>query len=234
MKTQNVANTVKYFTVKNCYKANLKPCEDSEILKYENRKVFTYKDCLVIFQRYTREKGATLSVKAIGSYHYETRKESEILSDCCGYYSKEGRDFYDTFNNVKEVDISLLQEKLDAIIKRAEMVKSGILPEEEVTEFLERIHKEIEVRQKALQGIVIPSDWVELDSYKLVKLGDLMGYIQSEIQYLNDRLKKFSECSDNVKKTYFIGQMDWSSNYYCCKLLEQVQELKALAEKEQD
>ena len=233
MKTQNTVNTVKYFTVKNCHKANLKPCEDSEILKYENRKVFTYKGCLAIFQRYTREKGATLSVKAIGSYHYEIRKESEILSDCCGYESKEGRDFYSTFNNVKEIDISLLQEKLDAIIKRAEMVKSGVLPEEEVTEFLERIHKEIEVRQEVLRGIVIPSNWVELYYYELVRLGERIGDIQKELRYFNDRLKEFSECTDIAQKTYVIGCMDWPSSYYRCDLLEQVLKLKALAEREQ-
>lgn len=231
--TQNATNTVKYFTVKNCAKAGLKPCEDSEILKYENRKVFTYKGCLAIFQRYTRENGATLSVAAIGSYHYETQKESVILSECCGYHSKEGRDFFSTFNNVREIDISLLQKKLDAIIKRAEMVESGVLPEEEVTEFVDRIHKEVEVRQEALQGIVIPSNWAELTSYKLVRLGDLIGYIQKEIQYLNDKLKEFSECTDITQKTYTIGCMNWPSNHHRSGLLEQVQELKALAEKEQ-
>lgn len=228
MKTQNVANTVKYFTVKNCYKANLKPVEIPEGY-WRDRKCFIYKDRLGIFQWYKKETGVTLQTTTLSTFGISTKGISEYSYRD----TKEGRDFQSSFACADEIDITLFQEKLDAIIKRADILNSGVLPEEEATEFVERIHKEIEVRKEALQGIVIPSNWVDLDYCEILRLGSQIEHVKREIQYLNDRLEDFSKRTDIAQKTYIIGCMNWPSNSYRCALLEQVRKLKALAEKEQ-
>lgn len=225
-------NIVKYFTVKNCHKANLKPCEDSEILSWRKKGAFLYKN-LVIFQEYKRDKGVNLEVKPIGYYHSETYESARILADCCSPRTKEGQDFMKTFTDVWEIDISLLHAKLEAILNRAEMIKSGILPEEESAEFVERIHKEIKVRQEALQEIVIPKNWVNLDYYDLVRLGDLVKKVQKETLDLEIGLENFTKSSDIAYQTFYIAKFFWPRDNYLNGLLSTIQRLKALAEKEQ-
>lgn len=234
MKTQNATNIVKYFTVKNCHKANLKPCEDSEVLYWYGKKgVFLYKN-LVIFQEYKRDKGVNLEVTPIDYYHSETYESARILTDCCSNRSKEGQDFIKTFTDAWEIDISLLHTKLEAILNRAEMIKSGILPKEEPTEFIERIHKEIKIRQEALQEIVIPKNWVNLDYYDLVRLGDLVKEVQKETLDLEVGLEKFAKPSDVAYQTFYIASFPWPGDSYLNGLLFTIQRLKALAEKEQE
>ena len=225
MKNENI---VKYFTVKNCHKANLKPAEIPEGY-WRDRKCFIYKDRVGIFQWYKKDRGVTLQPVTLSTFGISTKG----IPDCSYQALKEGQDFESSFACATEIDISLFQEKLDALIKRVEMVKSDILPEEEVIEFMERIQQEIEVRQEALQGIVIPSNWVDLDHYEILRLGHWMERVKKEIQYFNDRLKDFSEYTEIAKKTYIIGRMDWQNEGALNDLLEQVQKLKALAEKEQ-
>jgi hypothetical protein len=229
MKTQNAANTVKYFTARNCRKANLKPAEISEGY-WRDRKCFIYKDRLGIFQWYKKDRGVTLQTTTLSTFGISTKGISEYSYRD----TKEGRDFQSSFACADEIDITLFQEKLDAIIKRADILNSGVLPEEESTEFVERIHKEVEVRQEALQGIVIPSNWVDLDYHEILRLGYQIEHVKKEIQYFNDRLKEFSECMDIAQKTYIIGRMSWQNTGSRSELLEQVQKLKALAEKEQE
>ena len=225
-------NIVKYFTVKNCHKANLKPCEDSEILSWRKKGVFIYKN-LVIFQEYKRDKGVNLEVKPVEYFHSETRESARILADCCSSSSKEGQDFAKTFTDTWEIDIPLLHAKLEAILNRAEMVKSGILPKEESAEFVERVHKEIKIRQEALQEIVIPKNWVNLDYYDLVRLGDLVKEVQREILRLEVGLEDFKEPSDIACQTFYIAEFSWPRDNYLNGLLSTIQRLKALAEKEQ-
>ena len=207
-------NTVKYFTVKNCAKAGLKPAHNLPGDLVRGWKPFIYKDRVVIYQSYNRVSGVTLVLYGFDAVEaWKTNDFSRYGFTTILHRIKMGKDFCETYSNAAEIDISLFQEQLDTIIEQAEQVESGILPGEESNYFEVRLKKEMYLREQVLKSIVLPSDW--LGSYmkedSLRQLADYIELVKGEIHRLSWDLDDFRNMRDDNEKIRFIGSYTWPS-----------------------